>query len=117
MKYIADLHIHSKYSIATSKQLDPEHLDLWARIKGITVVGTGTAALFAASDLRSLFDTFQSVLGLLISPLAGLFFLGIFTIDLFVTVDTLCQFWNPGKGTVFSKKMTAFAAVFNQFVV
>ena len=43
------------------------------------VVGTGTAALFAASDLRSLFDTFQSVLGLLISPLAGLFFLGIFT--------------------------------------
>ncbi|MGB0332264.1 MAG: sodium:solute symporter, partial [Planctomycetota bacterium] len=42
-------------------------------------VGTGTAAIFAASDLRSLFDTFQSVLGLLISPLAGLFFLGIFT--------------------------------------
>lgn len=41
MKYIADLHIHSKYSIATSKQLDPEHLDLWARIKGITVLGTG----------------------------------------------------------------------------
>ncbi len=42
-------------------------------------VGTGAAVLFAASDLRSLFDTFQSVLGLLISPLAGLFFLGIFT--------------------------------------
>ena len=44
-----------------------------------TCIRTGTAALFAASDLRSLFDTFQSVLGLLISPLAGLFFLGIFT--------------------------------------
>ncbi len=41
MKYIADLHIHSHYSIATSKQLVPEHLDLWGRIKGITVVGTG----------------------------------------------------------------------------
>ena len=43
------------------------------------LVGTGAAVLFAAADLRSLFDTFQSVLGLLISPLAGLFFLGIFT--------------------------------------
>lgn len=41
MKYIADLHIHSHYSIATSKDLVPEHLDIWGRIKGITVVGTG----------------------------------------------------------------------------
>ncbi len=39
--YIADLHIHSKFSLATSKQLVPEYLDLWARNKGITVVGTG----------------------------------------------------------------------------
>jgi PHP family Zn ribbon phosphoesterase len=41
MKFIADLHIHSHYSIATSKQLVPEYLDYWARRKGITVVGTG----------------------------------------------------------------------------
>ena len=41
MKFIADLHIHSHFSIATSKQLCPEHLDYWARIKGIQVVGTG----------------------------------------------------------------------------
>jgi len=41
MKYIADLHIHSHFSIATSKELVPEYLDLWGRIKGITVVGTG----------------------------------------------------------------------------
>ncbi|MDD4202810.1 MAG: endonuclease Q family protein [Candidatus Omnitrophica bacterium] len=41
MKFIADLHIHSHYSLATSKLLSPEHLDYWARIKGITVVGTG----------------------------------------------------------------------------
>ncbi|HGY55679.1 MAG TPA: DNA helicase UvrD [Caldithrix abyssi] len=41
MKFIADLHIHSHYSIATSKQLIPEYLDYWARIKGITVVGSG----------------------------------------------------------------------------
>ncbi len=43
------------------------------------IVGTGAASLMAAADLRSLYDTFQSVLGLLISPLAGIFMLGIFT--------------------------------------
>ena len=41
MKYWADLHIHSKYSIATSKDCCPEHLELWARRKGLTVIGTG----------------------------------------------------------------------------
>jgi len=41
MKFIADLHIHSHYSLATSRALDPEHLDCWARIKGIAVIGTG----------------------------------------------------------------------------
>jgi DNA helicase-2/ATP-dependent DNA helicase PcrA len=41
MKFIADLHIHSHFSRATSKSLDPEHLALWAQKKGIRVVGTG----------------------------------------------------------------------------
>ena len=41
MRFVADLHIHSHFSIATSRRLDPEHLDLWARLKGVTVVGTG----------------------------------------------------------------------------
>src|SRR6056297_380494 len=41
MDFIADLHIHSHHSMATSKQLRPEYLDYWARIKGIKVVGTG----------------------------------------------------------------------------
>ena len=41
MKGIADLHIHSRYSRATSKQGTPEYLDLWARKKGISILGTG----------------------------------------------------------------------------
>ena len=41
MKFIADFHIHSKYSRATSPQMDLENLDKWARIKGIKVLGTG----------------------------------------------------------------------------
>ena len=39
--YIADLHIHSKFSRATSKEGIPEYLDLWARRKGIGLLGTG----------------------------------------------------------------------------
>lgn len=41
MKIIADLHIHSRYSMATSKDGNPENLDLWARKKGIGLIGTG----------------------------------------------------------------------------
>ncbi|ETW99690.1 MAG: ATPase AAA [Candidatus Entotheonella factor] len=41
MAFYADLHIHSKYSRATSKNCDLEHLALWAQKKGISVVGTG----------------------------------------------------------------------------
>lgn len=40
-RFIVDLHIHSHYSRATSKQLTPESLDYWARIKGVQVVGSG----------------------------------------------------------------------------
>lgn len=39
--FIADLHIHSKYSRATSSQSTLEYLDLWAGRKGINLVGTG----------------------------------------------------------------------------
>ncbi len=41
MRYIADLHVHSHYSRATSKNLTLESLYQWAKIKGIGVVGTG----------------------------------------------------------------------------
>ncbi|MFZ5774420.1 MAG: UvrD-helicase domain-containing protein [Thermodesulfobacteriota bacterium] len=41
MPYIADLHIHSPYSRATSPSGDLAGLCAWARIKGIQVVATG----------------------------------------------------------------------------
>lgn len=39
--FIADIHVHSKFSRATSPNLDIEHLYIWAQRKGIRVVGTG----------------------------------------------------------------------------
>lgn len=41
VKFIADLHIHSKYSRATSKEMDLEGLSKWARLKGIDLVASG----------------------------------------------------------------------------
>ncbi|MDD2337176.1 MAG: endonuclease Q family protein [Geobacteraceae bacterium] len=41
MNYIADLHIHSPFSRATSKECSPAGLFAWARTKGIQVVGSG----------------------------------------------------------------------------
>lgn len=39
--FLADFHIHSKYSRATSNACVPEFLDLWARRKGLDLIGTG----------------------------------------------------------------------------
>ncbi|HEX9652459.1 MAG TPA: UvrD-helicase domain-containing protein, partial [bacterium] len=44
MKFVADLHLHSHYSRATSKNLNLEHLSKWAQLKGVQVVGTGDIA-------------------------------------------------------------------------
>jgi uncharacterized protein (TIGR00375 family) len=41
LPFIADLHIHSKFSRATACNLDLENIYIWAQLKGITVVGTG----------------------------------------------------------------------------
>jgi DNA helicase-2/ATP-dependent DNA helicase PcrA len=41
MKVIADLHVHSRFSRATARNLDLPNMALWARKKGLRVVGTG----------------------------------------------------------------------------
>ncbi|GBC60614.1 DNA helicase [Desulfonema ishimotonii] len=41
MEFIADLHVHSRFSRATAKNLDLENLAIGAQLKGITVVATG----------------------------------------------------------------------------
>jgi uncharacterized protein (TIGR00375 family) len=41
MPWTADLHIHSHYSMATSKECNPQNLHRWAALKGVALVGTG----------------------------------------------------------------------------
>ena len=41
MRFIADFHLHSRYSRATSKDMEVETLARWARKKGISLLGTG----------------------------------------------------------------------------
>lgn len=41
MPFIADFHIHSKYSRATAKDMDLDSLAKWAKIKGVAMLGTG----------------------------------------------------------------------------
>jgi uncharacterized protein (TIGR00375 family) len=41
MNFIADLHLHSKYSRATSQEMEVKTLALWAKRKGIKLLGTG----------------------------------------------------------------------------
>lgn len=41
MRFIADFHIHSRFSRATSKEMEVETLARWAKKKGIALLGTG----------------------------------------------------------------------------
>ena len=41
MRIIADFHLHSKYSRATSRDMDLPHIAQWAKLKGIDLIGTG----------------------------------------------------------------------------
>ncbi|MEE2659470.1 MAG: endonuclease Q family protein [Candidatus Latescibacterota bacterium] len=41
MEFVADIHLHSQFSRATSRDLNLENLHRWSALKGISVVGTG----------------------------------------------------------------------------
>lgn len=41
MRVIADLHIHSRYSRATSERMSIEEIARFGKVKGLTIVGTG----------------------------------------------------------------------------
>jgi uncharacterized protein (TIGR00375 family) len=59
MKFIADFHLHSKYSRATSKEMNLENLAKWAQIKGLKILGTGD---FTQPDwLKSLKEKLEPV--------------------------------------------------------
>jgi len=57
MRLVADLHIHSRYSRATSPKLGPARIERWARIKGLGLVGTGDCTHPAwLAELRAALD-------------------------------------------------------------
>ncbi len=41
MRVIADLHVHGRYSRATSEQMSIPEIGKYAKIKGLNLVGTG----------------------------------------------------------------------------
>ena len=40
MKFIADLHLHSKFSRATSRDMTFDTMAYWAKIKGVSLLAT-----------------------------------------------------------------------------
>ena len=59
MEIIADLHLHGKYSRACSKDLTVQNLEKYAKIKGLTLLGTGdfTHPLWSRHLKESLSET------------------------------------------------------------
>lgn len=100
MKAIADLHIHSRYSMATSKDGTPENLDLWARKKGISILGTGdfTHKKWREELKESLVSTgdgFYKLKEERIAPEA--FYMGESTVRFVVSGEISCIYKKNGK--------------------
>ena len=41
MQFVIDVHLHSRFARATSRDLNPSNLHKWSALKGVDVVGTG----------------------------------------------------------------------------
>jgi len=86
-RFIADFHIHSKYSRATSKEMDVEHLAGSAKTKGIHLMGTGDFTHpFYLADLKKK-----------LVPMGN----GLFTyqdIHFILTAEVCNDFYSGGKG-------------------
>ena len=41
MQFVIDVHLHSRFARATSRELNPSNLHKWSALKGVDVVGTG----------------------------------------------------------------------------
>ncbi len=57
VRFVADLHIHSRFSRATSQEMTPLRLNQYARLKGIGVMGTGD--ITHPAYLKELEDTLE----------------------------------------------------------
>ena len=90
MRFVADFHLHSKYSRATSKDMDLENLEKWARIKGIKVLGT--------ADFTH-FDWFKNLKEKLEPVEPGLFKLKNFDSEarFILTTEVSCIYSKKGK--------------------
>ena len=77
MRYIADFHLHSKFSRATSRDMDLAHIGKSAQIKGIDIVGTGdfTHPLWLAEIKKSLEEDGSGLLTSKNPPAGGLKFI------------------------------------------
>ena len=91
MKFIADLHLHSKYSRATSRDMEVETLSLWAKRKGIKLLGTGdfTHPLYFL-DLKSKLHPLENGLFTLKEDPEGTHFM--------LTAEVSNMFTQGGKG-------------------
>lgn len=91
MKIFADLHVHSKYSRAVSQDMDLAHIDQWAKIKGIGLMGTGdfTHPQWFASLKSELQENGTGILNLKSDPTGTAFIL---------SAEISCIYTRGGKG-------------------
>lgn len=82
MRFVCDFHLHSRYSRGTSNDMGLEHMARWAKLKGISLLGTGDfthPAWFLElkeklrpSDLNGLYE-FQGIYFMLTAEVANFF--------------------------------------------